>query len=88
MDEKVLAKKLKGEGFSRTYVWEDEPGTEYPGHTHDTETAHIILAGAMTLTMNGKAQTYRAGDRCDVSAGVVHSAAMGPEGCRYVIGER
>ena len=31
---------------------------------------------------------YRAGDRCDVPAGVPHSAVMGPLGCRYIVGER
>jgi quercetin dioxygenase-like cupin family protein len=40
------------------------------------ETAHIILDGEMTLTMNGKAQTLRAGARCDVPAGTIHSAKM------------
>ncbi|HKW89097.1 MAG TPA: hypothetical protein VJN21_10100 [Candidatus Acidoferrales bacterium] len=42
----------------------------------------------MTLTMNGKAQTFRAGERCDVPADTTHSARMGPQGCRYLIGER
>jgi len=42
----------------------------------------------MTLTQNGGAQTYRAGERVDVPAGAVHSARMGPRGCRYLIGER
>jgi quercetin dioxygenase-like cupin family protein len=88
VDERALAAKLVKEGFSRTYVWEDEPGAHYPEHVHLTETAHIILNGEMTLTMDGKAQTYRAGERCDVPAGGVHSAEMGPGGCRYLIGER
>ncbi|MGC1106093.1 MAG: cupin domain-containing protein [Candidatus Acidiferrales bacterium] len=88
MDKKSLADKLEKEGFSRTYVWQDEPGAHYSDHVHDAETAHIILAGEMTLTMNGKSRSYRAGDRCDVPAGTVHSAEMGPRGCRYLIGER
>jgi quercetin dioxygenase-like cupin family protein len=88
MDEKALAEKLVKEGFLRTYVWEDGPGANYPDHRHATETAHIILAGEMTLTMKGKTRTYRAGERCDVPAGAVHSAEMGPRGCRYLIGER
>ena len=29
-----------------------------------------------------------AGERCDVPAGAVHSARMGPQGCRYLIGEK
>jgi mannose-6-phosphate isomerase-like protein (cupin superfamily) len=88
MDEKTLANDLRREGFSHTFVWQDGPNTHYPDHTHAEQTAHIVLSGEMTLTMNGKSETYRAGDRCDVSAGAVHSARMGPKGCRYLIGAR
>ena len=88
MDEKELAQKLESEGFAHTYVWQDAPNAFYPEHTHTKETAHIILTGEMTLAMNGKTETYRQGGRCDVPAGAVHSAKMGPRGCRYLIGER
>ena len=80
--------KLEREGFGDTYIWEDRPNANYPDHTHSDETAHIILTGELTLTMNGKAMTFRAGERCDVPAGAVHSAKIGPHGCRYLIGER
>ena len=56
--------------------------------THAMETAHLILAGEMTLTMDGQSRPYRAGERCDVPAGAVDSAGMGPSDCRYLIGER
>jgi quercetin dioxygenase-like cupin family protein len=88
MDEKELAKQLEHEGFNHTYLWQDGPNAFYPGHTHATETAHIILSGEMTLTMDGTTKTYCAGERCDVPTGAVHSAKMGPKGCRYLIGER
>jgi quercetin dioxygenase-like cupin family protein len=88
MEEKRLAEQLRKEGFANTYVWEDGPNTHYSDHTHGVETAHIILRGEMTLTSSGRAATYRAGQRCDVPAGAVHSARMGPQGCRYLIGER
>ena len=88
MNESELVCQLKREGFTHTYVWEDGPNARYGNHTHDMETAHIILQGAMTLTMNGESKTYSPGDRCDVPANAVHSALMGPQGCRYLIGER
>jgi mannose-6-phosphate isomerase-like protein (cupin superfamily) len=88
MDVKALEEQLRSEGFVHTYVWQDGPHANYPDHTHPTETAHIILEGEMTLTTGGASQTFRAGDRCDVPAGAVHSARMGPLGCRYLIGER
>jgi quercetin dioxygenase-like cupin family protein len=88
MDERQLSEQLAQEGFSRTYVWQDEANAFYPDHTHPEETAHIILSGEMCVTVAGRTMTYRAGERCDVPAGTVHSAKMGPQGCRYLIGER
>jgi len=88
MNERELAKQLESEGFGQTYAWEDGPNVYYPGHTHATETAHVIVQGEMTLTIDGKTRTYQAGERCDVPARALHPARMGPEGCRYLIGER
>jgi hypothetical protein len=42
----------------------------------------------MSMTMNGETRTYYAGDRCDLPAGIMHSAKTGPQGCRYLIAER
>jgi quercetin dioxygenase-like cupin family protein len=83
-----LEKQLRNEGFRNTYVWEDGPDRSYSDHMHPVETAHIILEGEMTVTVDGQGTTYRAGDRCDVPAGITHAARMGPAGCRYLIGEK
>ncbi len=88
LSEAELRKQLVSEGFQDTYVWQDGPQAFYSDHTHAGLTAHIILDGEMTLTMDGKSQTFRVGDRCDVPAGAVHSAKMGPKGCRYLVGEK
>jgi quercetin dioxygenase-like cupin family protein len=88
IDEEAQHRQLKSQGFRRTYTWQDEPNAFYPEHTHPTETAHVILDGELALTMNGVTRIYRVGERCDVPSGAVHSARMGTEGCRYLIGER
>ena len=88
MEERDLVADLTREGFSRIFVWEDGPNTDYPEHTHRSETAHVVLSGEMTITTDGKSATYHAGDRCDVPFGMKHSAKMGPAGCRYLVGER
>jgi mannose-6-phosphate isomerase-like protein (cupin superfamily) len=88
LNEEEFREQLLRQGFSRVYVWQDGAGTFYPDHTHEGVTAHIILDGEMTLSMRGGSKTYHTGDRCDVPAGAVHAARMGPEGCRYMIGER
>lgn len=88
MHQRSLESQLRSEGFSHTYVWQDRPHAFYPDHTHAGLTAHIILDGEMTLSTGGSSHTYRVGDRCDVPAGAVHSARMGPQGCRYLVGEK
>jgi mannose-6-phosphate isomerase-like protein (cupin superfamily) len=88
LSEDQLREKLVAEGFARPYIWQDGPRAFYSEHTHRGLTAHIILDGEMTLTCGGKSETFRVGERCDVPAGAVHSAKMGPTGCRYLIGEK
>jgi len=88
VNEVQLRKQLESEGFAHTFVWQDGPRAHYPDHTHAGLTAHIILDGEMTLTTDGKSQTCRVGERYDVPAGAVHSAQMGPKGCRYLVGEK
>ena len=89
MDSRPLERQLLAEGFRRVYTWTDSAHAFYPDHTHAVDTAHILLEGAMTLTCGGATRTYSAGERPpDVPAGAVHSARMGPDGCRYLIGEK
>jgi quercetin dioxygenase-like cupin family protein len=88
MNEAQFRKQLEEEGFETLYVWEDGPGAFYSDHKHLGHSAHIILDGEMTLTMQGSSRTYRVGDRVDVPGSAVHSAKMGPMGCRYLIGEK
>lgn len=88
LDLAALQSGLHREGFVRTYVWQDQPNAYYGEHTHERETAHIILDGQMTLGQGDTRRTYGPGERCDVPAGAPHWARMGPSGCRYLIGER
>jgi mannose-6-phosphate isomerase-like protein (cupin superfamily) len=88
MNIAAFEQQLHGEGFRKTYVWQDGPDVSYADHTHAVETAHIILEGDLTLIMDGRSATFHAGERCDVPAGAVHAARMGPHGCRYLIGEK
>lgn len=79
MNEKDWERKLREEGFNQIFVWGDGPNVSYPDHTHAETTAHIILDGEMTLTVEGKTQTFKAGERIDVPARTVHSAKWARE---------
>jgi quercetin dioxygenase-like cupin family protein len=89
VDARRFEQQLRREGFHHVYAWQDGPHAFYPDHTHPVDTAHIILDGEMTLTCAGETTTCAAGERPpDVPAGAVHSARMGPHGCRYLVGEK
>lgn len=87
MDEEQLVKKIEQEGFKEVFVWEDGPLARYPEHAHETFTTHVILRGEMTIEAEGEEKTYGVGDRIDIPIGSKHSATMGPDGCRYIIGQ-
>jgi mannose-6-phosphate isomerase-like protein (cupin superfamily) len=88
MDEQLLTKQLQDEGFDDVYVWEDEPEMNYPPHQHPDVSAHIILAGEITVTVDGKTTTYKPGDRFDIQGKTPYSALVGAEGCKYLVGEK
>lgn len=88
MTEQELEEQLMSEGFSGIFVHRDSPNSFYPDHTHSGITAHIVLDGDITVTSEGQTITYKPGERFDVPAGDVHSAKIGPNGCRYMIGEK
>jgi quercetin dioxygenase-like cupin family protein len=88
MDEQQWTKQLTDEGFEDVYVWEDGPNVSYPEHRHPDVSAHVILEGEMTVTVDGHTRTYKPGERFDVPGKTGHTASMGPEGCKYLVGER
>ncbi len=88
MNEQELEAKLISEGFSGIFVHRDSAGAFYPDHTHTGITAHIVLDGEITVTSEGQTVTYKTGERFDVPSGEIHSASIGSNGCRYMIGEK
>lgn len=88
MTHEEWQQKLETEGYQQIYVHTDPPHFEYPEHEHPVRTAHIILAGGMTIWEEGRQVDLKMGDRYDVVANALHEAKMGPEGCTYMIGIR
>ena len=88
MRHQKYEQSLEMEGFRNIFVHVDPPGVKYPDHTHSRITAHIVLEGQITLKTSKGLKTYTEGERFDVPAGEVHSAEIGDEGCKYMIGEK
>jgi quercetin dioxygenase-like cupin family protein len=64
------------------------PDTVNPDHAHDFDARVMVYGGAITITRDGKAETFRAGDSCMVPAGCMHAEHVGPEGVAYIVGRR
>ena len=47
----------------------------------------MVLSGEITLTREGKPETFRAGDHCEVPAGCMHAEKVGPEGVAFIAGK-
>ena len=88
VDIMTLDGQLQDAGFTNTFIWNDEPGTQHETHQHEHKTAHIIIHGSMQVAVDGTEKTYARGDRFDIDAGVPHTVSVGNDGCVYMIGEK
>lgn len=57
-------------------------------HSHSFDVRALVLAGEITLTVDGSARSYGAGDVLTMEAGCRHAEAVGRDGVRYLVGRR
>ena len=57
-------------------------------HSHPYDVRALVLAGEITLTVNGAARSFTAGEVFTMEAGCSHAEVAGPDGVRYLIGRR
>ncbi|GEM_PF-452262 len=77
---------FKLENFPIIYEWYDKPNTEYPEHQHEGKVSLYVLDGSVAFT-GGINETVSQYQRLDVPVGVKHTALVGSEGCRYIVGQ-
>jgi quercetin dioxygenase-like cupin family protein len=77
---------LRREGFEVIHGGQKADFTE-DMHAHDFDVRIMVLGGEITLTRDGKPETFRAGDHCELPAGCQHTAKVGPEGVAYIVGK-
>ena len=56
-------------------------------HAHDFDVRIMVLSGETTVTRDNKAETFRAGQHCEIAAGCQHTTQVGPEGVAYIVGK-
>ena len=56
-------------------------------HAHDFDVRIMVLGGEITVTRDNKAETFQAGDHCEIPARCQHTTKVGPEGVAYIVGK-
>lgn len=87
MNQSEFEADLKRTGYEVFYGGL-RPGHENPDHTHDWHARVMVIGGEITITRNGKAETFRVGDSCSVAAAEVHAEHVGAQGVAYIAGRR
>lgn len=72
---------LDGEGLTY-YPWGNDPLDTYSAHTHPYNKVIYVTQGSITfhLPQTGQSVTLQPGDRLELPAGTLHSAAVGVQG--------
>jgi quercetin dioxygenase-like cupin family protein len=71
----ALKKQLREDGYN-IYVYSYPGGMCFPRHVHDHHTVHIILSGAMRITIGDSEHVLGAGQRIAIPADEVHTAEV------------
>jgi len=78
---------LRREGFEVVHGGQKAGVTE-DMHAHgDFDVRIMVLGGEITVTRDGRSETFRPGDHCEISADCQHTTKVGPEGVAYVVGK-
>jgi quercetin dioxygenase-like cupin family protein len=87
MDQGEFEADLRRQGYEIFYGGM-QAGTVNPDHAHDWDARVMVIGGEITMTRDGKAETFRAGDSCAVARGEVHAEHVGARGVAYIAGRR
>ena len=88
MDRAAFEQKMQDDGFIEIETKVHEPRPANGDHGHHFSARGMILDGVFTITIDGAPRSYRAGEMFEVTAGVIHNEAIGPEGARVLAGRK
>jgi len=87
MDRSEFQADLLRDGFSVVNA-SLTPNLKVDNHCHDFDARLFVLGGEITITRDHKAETFRAGQCCEVLANTMHAEHVGAEGVAYLSGRR
>jgi len=71
----AIKQQLKDEGYN-IYVYSYPGGMCFPPHMHEHDTIHIVLSGAMKITMDDTDHILKPGERFVVPEAKMHTAEV------------
>lgn len=87
MDRQSFESELKRDGYE--IMTNTTPGVKVnPEHSHPYDVKAMVLKGALTLSRDGAARTYKPGETFAMPRGCLHSESYGPEGAVTLLGRK
>jgi quercetin dioxygenase-like cupin family protein len=87
MNREEFEADLLREGYRVTYAGL-RANEALPEHGHDFDVRILVIGGEITLTRDGRTETYRLGESCSLTANTPHGERAGPQGVAFVVGRR
>jgi quercetin dioxygenase-like cupin family protein len=88
MDSSSFEQKLRDDGFVEIETKSYELRPANGDHGHHFSARGMILDGIFTITVDGTPRSYRAGETFELTAGIIHNEAIGPDGARVMAGRK
>jgi quercetin dioxygenase-like cupin family protein len=88
MNQAEFEKKCASEGYAEIVDRSMEANKFNPEHSHDFDACVMVIEGEMTIARGAKAEMFRVGDVCQLTAGTLHTELSGAAGARYLAGRR
>jgi quercetin dioxygenase-like cupin family protein len=88
MTQQDFEAALKAENYPEIVNISKEVGYQMGEHSHAFDAYALILRGDITLTVNGVATAYKAGETFRLAANTPHLESAVPQGVNYLVGRR
>lgn len=80
--------EMRSRGFDEVIARTWAPDTTLATHTHEFGLEALVVAGEMSLIVNGCTRHLKPGDTFALEAGVPHAERYGPTGATYWVARR
>lgn len=87
MDRQTFEAELKRDGYD--IMTNTTPGAKVnPEHSHPFDIRAMVMQGALTMTCEGRTDTYRPGQIFTMPRGRLHHESYGDEGAVVMLGRK